>query len=106
VALACPLTTSKLWISNKSALYYKHQAINHSKGYHGRGEVHTQNVDLLLAQVKRSISGTYHQVSTKYLQSYLDEFSWRLTHSRSGIPLFVLLLQKLCQSPSGEAEKI
>jgi transposase-like protein len=85
---------------------YEHKAINHSSGKYVSGLVHTQSVDSFFAQVKRSISGTYHQVSEKYLQSYLDEFSWRLSHSRSGIPLFLLMMQKICQLQDVEVGKI
>ncbi|MBI3232257.1 MAG: IS1595 family transposase [Candidatus Doudnabacteria bacterium] len=85
---------------------YEHKAINHSKGHHAKGLVHTQSVDSFFAQVKRSISGTYHQVSEKYLQSYLDEFSWRLSNSRLGIPLFLLMLGRICQLQDVGGEKI
>jgi transposase-like protein len=85
---------------------YEHKAVNHSTGQFVSGLVHTQSVDGFFAQVKRSISGTYHQVSEKYLQSYLDEFSWRQTYGRTGVPLFLLMLNRLCQSPDVGAEKI
>jgi transposase-like protein len=85
---------------------YNHNSVNHSKGEFVFGQVHTQSVDSFFAQVKRSISGTYHQVSEKYLQAYLDEFAWRLSNGRSGIPLFLLMLNRICQLPDLEAGKI
>jgi hypothetical protein len=30
--------------------------------------------------LKSGIRGTYHSVSTKWLQSYLDEYAWRYNH--------------------------
>ncbi len=85
---------------------YDHESVNHSIGQYTRGAVHINSVESFFAQVKRSISGTYHQVSEKYLQSYLDEFAWRLTHSRSGVPLFVQMLSQICRLPDEGVEKI
>jgi transposase-like protein len=98
-------------MTDSSTLYYgnlpdyQHNAVNHGKGEYAFGQIHTNSVEGFFSQIKRSIDGTYHKISSKYLQSYLDEFSWRLTHSRSGIPMFVLLLQRICRLPNGEAGK-
>ena len=80
---------------SKSLSDYNHNAVNHSAGEYVFGEVHTGTVDGFFSQIKRSIDGTYHRVSKKHLQSYLDEFSFRLTHSRTGIPVFLVLLRQL-----------
>lgn len=96
---------AKLYGSHKLS-DYNHNSVNHSAGEYVTGLVHTNSVEGFFSQIKRSISGTYHQVSEKYLQSYLDEFSWRLTHSRSGLPLFPLLLERLCRLPSEVGGKI
>jgi transposase len=76
---------------------YNHNAVNHSAKQFVQGLIHTNTVEGFFSQIKRSIDGTYHRVSQKYLQSYLDEFSWRLSHARSGVPLFLLLLGRLCR---------
>jgi transposase len=41
------------------------------------GDVHTNTIEGFWATVKRGIGGTYHSVSTKHLQSYLDEYAFR-----------------------------
>ena len=56
---------------------YLHDTITHSKGEYVREKVHTNTIEGFWSQLKRSIKGTYHAVSPKYLQSYLDEFSYR-----------------------------
>lgn len=95
-------------MTDRSMLYkgnlpeYNHNAVNHSAGEWAFGQIHTNTVEGFFSQIKRSIDGTYHRISPKYLQSYLDEFSWRLTHARSQIPLFLLMLQRLCRPQLGE----
>ncbi len=56
---------------------YDHQSVKHSLKEYVRGKVRTNTIEGFWGQVKRSIKGTYHAVSPKHLQSYLDEFSYR-----------------------------
>lgn len=58
-------------------LGYVHGRVNHSQGVYVRGDVHTNTIEGFWATVRRGIGGTYHAVSTKYLQTYLDEYSFR-----------------------------
>jgi transposase-like protein len=60
-----------------SLLGYKHQRINHSSGQYVVGDVHTNTIEGFWSQLKRSICGTYHAISPKYLQHYLNEFAYR-----------------------------
>lgn len=59
---------------------YNHTTVNHSKLEYVRGDTHTNTIDGFWSQLKRSIDGTYHAVSPKYLQRYLDEFSFRYSY--------------------------
>lgn len=61
---------------------YKHRAVNHSKGEYVNGEVHTNSIESVWATFKRGLYGTYHHVSKKHLQRYVNEFAFRLS-SRS-----------------------
>jgi transposase len=56
---------------------YSHTTVNHSKLEYVRGSAHTNTIEGYWSQLKRSIDGTYHSVSPKYLQQYLNEFSFR-----------------------------
>ena len=38
---------------------------------------HTNGVESFWSMLKRGLMGTYHQVSAKHLQRYVDEFSGR-----------------------------
>ncbi len=70
---------------------YYHDSVNHSIGEYGRGIVHTNTIEGFWSQLKRSIDGTYHCVSAKYLQLYLNEFVYRYNHRQS--PVFPILIE-------------
>ncbi|MGH7156570.1 MAG: IS1595 family transposase [Candidatus Saccharimonadales bacterium] len=53
---------------------FTHEFINHSKEEYVRAGVHTNTIEGFWGQMKRSVSGTHHAVSPKYLQSYVNLF--------------------------------
>ncbi len=55
---------------------YRHEFVTHRDTY-VVGDIYTQNVENLWSILKRGIYGVYRVVSKKYLQSYIDEYSWR-----------------------------
>ncbi len=55
----------------------KHETVNHRMEESVRGYVHTNSMEGVWSLFKRSIVGSYHQVSAKHLDAYLDEFEWR-----------------------------
>lgn len=59
---------------------FEHEFVNHSAKEYVRGNVHTNTIEGFWGQMKRSISGTYHAVSPKYLQSYVNEFVFRYNY--------------------------
>jgi transposase len=70
-------------MSDESRIYgwvkqnYTHAYVTHSKEEYVRGNVHTNTIEGFWGQMKSSIRGTYHCVSSKYLQSYVNEFVYR-----------------------------
>ena len=56
---------------------YSHTTVNHSQLEYVRGIAHTNTIEGFWGQLKRSLDGTYHAVSPKYLQLYLAEFAFR-----------------------------
>ncbi len=56
------------------------------------GDVHTQTIEGFFGNLKNGIRGTYHSVSSKWLQSYLNEYAWRYNHRASRRAQFELLL--------------
>ncbi len=72
--------------SDESTIYhrvkreYVHRFINHSKEEYSKNGISTNTIEGFWSQMKRSIDGTYHCVSPKYLQFYVDEFVYRYNH--------------------------
>ena len=58
-------------------LGYGHDSVHHRSGEYVKGEAHTNGVESFWAMLKRGYYGTYHQMSAKHLQKYIDEFADR-----------------------------
>ena len=54
-----------------------HETVSHSVSEYVRGMAHTNGVESFWSMLKRGLMGTYHQVSRKHLQSYVDAFAGR-----------------------------
>ena len=64
--------------SGLSELEYKHDAVNHRDGEYARGDAHTNSIESVWAVLKRGVHGTFHHISAKHLDRYVDEFTFRL----------------------------
>jgi len=73
---------------------YRRGFITHSSGQYVRGNVHTNTIEGFWSQLKRSLSGTYHAVSPKYLQAYVDEFAYRYSKRDWPTSLFFPMLAR------------
>jgi transposase-like protein len=58
----------------------KHEAVDHSAYQWVRGDIHTNTVESVWSLFKRSVIGSYHQISVKHLPAYLDELEWRFNN--------------------------
>jgi transposase-like protein len=67
------------WVGYKGIgdLDTKHHSVDHAHKEWVRGDVHTNTVENVWSLFKRSVIGSYHQVSVKHLPAYLDELEWR-----------------------------
>ncbi len=54
-----------------------HATVKHSVGEYVAGEVHTNGVESFWSMLKRAHKGTFHKLSPKHLQRYVDEFAAR-----------------------------
>lgn len=79
---------------------YHHRRINHSAKIYVMGDVHTQTIEGFWSLVKRGIGGVYHAVSRKYLQTYLDEYSFRYNHRSDARPMFTSFLNQIEKRPA------
>jgi len=76
---------------------YEHRRINHSQGVYVLGDIHTNTIEGFWSLVKRGIGGVYHSVSKKFLQTYLDEYSYRYNRRDDGQPMFTSLLGEVAK---------
>lgn len=77
VKASSAIITDDSRIYNRLKREYPHERVNHSAKEYVRGIIHTNTIEGFWGQMKRSIDGTYHCVSPKYLQHYVNEFVFR-----------------------------
>ena len=58
----------------------RHEYVDHSRGEYVRGNVHTNYVESAWSLFDRAVLGSYHKLSSKHLQAYLDEFAFRFNN--------------------------
>jgi transposase-like protein len=58
----------------------RHESVDHSAEEWVRGDVSTNGIESAWSLLKRSIVGSYHQLSAKHLPAYLDEFAFRFNN--------------------------
>lgn len=56
---------------------YKHESVNHGVKEFVNGKASTNTAESFWSHLKRGIDGIYHHVSSKHLQKYCDEYSYR-----------------------------
>jgi transposase-like protein len=60
-----------------------HQTVNHGNREYARGDVDTQTLESAFSLFKRSIVGSFHQISEKHVDRYLDEFEFRFKNRKN-----------------------
>jgi transposase len=75
--------------------YRGHKRIRHEDRVYVDGNVHTQTIDGFFGLLKTGIRGVYHSVSSRWLQSYLDEYTWRYNHRDDARPMFWTMLDQV-----------
>ena len=76
---------------------FHHRRIKHSEKIYVSGDVHTQTIEGFWSLVKRGIAGVYHNVGRHYLQSYLNEYSFRYNRRFDVQPMFVSFLNQIAK---------
>ncbi len=74
---------------------YKHKRVHHSAKVYVDGDAYTNTIEGFWSLVKRGISGVNHAVSEKYLQSYLNEYSFRYNRRDQERPMFQSFLGQI-----------
>jgi len=89
-------TTVDVIMTDESKLYSfqatkfrkaKHESVNHSAGEYVRYEggfcISTNGIESAFSLFKRGIVGTWHKVSAKHLQAYLQEMTFRFNNRKN-----------------------
>jgi transposase len=74
---------------------YSHKRVHHNAKIWVIGDAHTNTIEGFWSLLKRGINGVYHSVSQKYLQTYIDEYSFRYNHRKDERPMFLTILSKV-----------
>lgn len=83
----------------------RHETVNHREKEWVRGECHTNTVESAWSLFKRSVVGSYHQISAKHLERYLHEFEFRF-NNRNNPYLFRDTLLRLIASENLEYKEL
>jgi transposase len=96
VALNTTVFTDEMPSYNRlNRIGFNHETIHHAQRIYVNGDIHTNSIDGFWSLVKRGISGTYHSVSPDYLQSYVNEYSFRYSHRKDDKPMFQSFLNQI-----------
>jgi len=77
---------------------YKHKRVHHQSKVYVLGDAHTNTIEGFWSLVKRGIDGVHHAVSAKYLQDYINSYSFRWNHRDDETPMFLQILSRLVPS--------
>lgn len=75
----------------------EHRTVEHGAHQYAKPDgTHTNTIEGFWSQMKRSLDGTHHVVSPKYLPLYVQEFQFRYNHGRNPVEhLFSFLLSRV-----------
>jgi len=69
-----------------------HSRVRHSTREYVVGDWHTNTIEGFFGNLKTGIRGNYKKVSRRWLQGYLNEFTWRYNHRHAPDSMFRALL--------------
>jgi transposase len=79
---------------------YHHLLIAHADGVFVVGNVHTNSIEGFWAQIKNAVRGVHHGVASKYLQNYVNEYTFRYNHRKDVAPMFKTFLGRVAMRVS------
>ena len=72
---------------------FEHLVVKHGEGMYVNGLAHTNSIEGFWSLLKRGVVGQFHNVSTKHLNKYINEFCYRY-NNRENSEIFELTLEK------------
>ncbi|HTU45861.1 MAG TPA: IS1595 family transposase [Bryobacteraceae bacterium] len=90
--------TDESWrYDGMKAAGYEHRRIHHASRVYVMGDIHTNTIEGFWSLIKRGIGGTHHSVSQKFLQEYLNEYSFRYNRRNVPQPMFKQILDQVSE---------
>jgi transposase-like protein len=90
---------------SKAGVLGEYKAINHSLGVYAIGDLHTNTVVSAFSLLKRGIIGSWHKISAKHLEAYLNEMSFRFKNRKNPF-LFRDTLLKMLEAKTIEYKEL
>lgn len=84
---------------------FKHEMVQHGIKEYVRGRAHTNSIESAFSLFKRGLRGSWHKLSAKHLQAYLEEMCFRF-NNRQNPYLFRDTIMKLIAAPNLEYKKL
>ena len=78
---------AKVYTDEASAyksLPFEHESVKHSVGEYVKGQAHTNGMESFWSMLKRAHKGTFHKISPKHLDRYVQEFASKHNMRESG----------------------
>ena len=82
-----PALTAKVYTDDHSSykgLTFDHETVKHSVGEYVDGMAHTNGIESFWSMLKRAHKGTFHKISPKHLDRYVQEFAGKHNIRDSG----------------------
>jgi transposase-like protein len=83
----------------------KHAMVQHGIKEYVRGDAHTNTIESAFSLFKRGLRGSWHKLSAKHMQAYLEEMSFRFNR-RDNSELFIDTLRHMVTAPTLTFEKL
>ena len=83
----------------------RHETVNHSEEEWVIGDVHTNSIEGVWSLFKRSIIGTFHKMSVKHMDRYLEELEWR-HNNRDNPHIFMDTLKRIMNTEPLEYKRL
>ena len=81
---------------------YQHRRIQHKAKVYVNGDVHTNTIEGFWSLLKNGIRGVYHSVGSGYLQTYVNEYTFRYNHRNDSTPMFRTIAERVRQVRAGQ----
>jgi len=80
---------------------FEHRRTPHAEKVYVVGDIHTNTIEGFWSLLKNGIRGVYHSVSSRHLQSYINEYAFRYNHRSDPVPMYSLIKGQVGQVRHG-----